>query len=185
VLERTGANVVLDDALLTKKLIDFEEVGVKILLLYVPVPKFDKVLFDVATDASAAGLPKLKVGVAVLGVEDTTFSKDSVFVTAGAIDTIFVCSAVVLATKFVSFVLRTPVVGTFNCAVDVVFGKLKVVSDFVSTFVLGLDEEKPLGTMAAVDSGVVLMFVVVVEELRVAQLTGCMTGGVIVLTSSA
>jgi len=148
------------------------------------VPKFGKVLFDVAADASAVDLPKLKVGAAVLGVEDTTFSKDSVFVTAGAIDTIFVCSAVVLATKFVSFVLRASVVGTFNCA-GVVFGKLKAVSDFVSTFVLGLDEEKPLGTMAAVDNGVVLMFVVVVEELRVAQLIGCMIGGVIVLTSSA
>lgn len=62
---------------------------------------------------------------------------------------------------------------------------LKTVSDFVWTFVLGLDEEKPLGMMAAVDSGVVLIFVVVVEELRVAQLTGSVTGGVTVLTSSA
>lgn len=153
--------------------------------MYVSAPNFGKVLFDVAASAFAAGLPKVKVGVAVLGVEDTTFFKDSVLVTAGAIDTAFVCSVVPIVLTLVSFVSRVLVAGTFNCVGDMVFGKLKVVSDFVSTFVLGLDEEKPLGTMAAVDSGVVLMFVVVVEELRVAQLIGCVTGGVTVLTSSA
>lgn len=68
-----------------------------------------------------------------------------------------------------------------------VFGK--ATSDFVSIFVLGtkwfLDEEKPLGTTAAVDSGVVLMFVVVVEELRVTQLIECGNGDVTLLMSSA
>lgn len=183
-----GANVELDGVLsTTKKLVGFDEVGVNVLLLYVLVPNFGEVVFDIAAGAFAAGLPKVKVGVAVFGVEDTTFSKDSVLVIAGAIDTTFVCSIVpiVLTLEFISFVSRVFVAGTFNCADDVVFGKLKVVSDFVSAFVLGLDEEKPLGTMAAVESGVVLMFVVVVEELRVAQLTGCVTGGVTVLTSSA
>lgn len=183
-----GTNVELDGDLLTiKKLVDFDEVGVKV--LYVPVPKFGKVLFDIVAGVSAAGLPKLNVGAAVLGIEGTTFSEDpAMLVTADAIDTTFACSVVPigLAIKFVSFFVRILVVSTFGCVGDVVFGKqLKVVSDFVSTFVLGLDEEKPLGMMAAVDSGVVLTFVVVVEELRVAQLTGCMTGGVTVLTSSA
>lgn len=179
-----GANVELDGALSTTKKLGFDEVGVNVLLLYVLVPNFGEVVF--AAGAFAAGLPKVKVGVAVFGVEDTTFSKDSVLVIAGAIDTTFVCSIVpILTLEFISFVSRVFVADTFNCVDDVVFGKLKVVSDFVSAFVLGLDEEKPLGTMAAVESGVVLMFVVVVEELRVAQLTGCVTGGVTVLTSSA
>lgn len=183
-----GANVELDGVLLTiKKLVDFDEVSEKVLLLYVPVLKFGKLLFDVTAGASITGLLRLKVGAVVLEVEDTTFSKDSAFVTSGANDTTFFCSTVpfVLTTEFVSFVLRILVADTFNCTGDVVFGKLKVVFDFVSIFALGLDEEKPLGTMAAVDSGVVLMFVVVVEELRVAQLTGCMTEDVTVLTSSA
>lgn len=180
-----GANAELDGALLTiKKLVDFDETDVKVLLLYEPVLKFGKLLFDVAAGASITGLLWLKVGAVVLGIEDT-FSKDSAFVTSGANDTTFFCSAVpfALTTEFVSFVLRILVAGTFNCTGDV-FGKLKVVSDF-SIFALGLGEEKPLGTMAAVDSGVVFIFVVVVEELRVAQLTGCVTEGVTVLTSSA
>lgn len=175
-----GINVELDDAF-SQKLVDVDEVDLKVLLLYVLAPKFGKVLFDVTAGASATGLPKLKVGAAVLGVEDVILSKDFAFVAAGTIDT-FACSAVplVLPIELVSFVFR--VLGTFNCS-DVVFSKLKAVFGVVSTFVLGLDEEKPLGTMAAVDSGVVLMFVVVVEEFRVAQLTGCVTGGGV--TSSA
>lgn len=90
-----GENVDLDGALSAiKKLVDFDEGGVKVLLLYVPMPKFDKVLFDVAAGASAAGLLKLKVGTAILGAEDTISKDFSVLVTAGAIDTTFVCSAV-------------------------------------------------------------------------------------------
>lgn len=188
VLGLIGVNAELDGALLTiKKLVDFDEAGVKVLLLYELVLKFGKFWFDVAAGASITDLLWLKVGAVVLGVEDMTFSKDSAFVTSGANDTTFFCSAVpfVLTTEFVSFVLRILVAGTFNWAGDVVFGKLKVVSNFVSIFALGLGEEKPLGIMAAVDSGVVFTFVVVVDELRVAQLTGCMTEGVTVLTSSA
>lgn len=78
----------------------------------------------------------------------------------------------------------------FGVILDVAFGvafdELKIVAGFVSSFASRLDEEKPLGTIAAVDSGVVLMLVVVVEELRVAQITEHVTGGVIVaLISSA
>lgn len=187
VLGLIGANVELDGALSTiKKLVDFDEVGVKVLLLYVLAPKFGKVLFDVIANVSAAGLPKLNVGATVLGIEGTTFSEDfAVLVIVDAIDT-FVCFVVsiVLAIKFV-FSFARIFVSTFGCAGDVFGEQLKVASDFVSTFALGLDKEKPLGMMAAVDSGVVLTFVVVVEELRVAQLTGSVTGGVTVLTSSA
>lgn len=135
-------NAELDGALsTTKKLVDFDEVGVKVLLLYVPVPKFGKILFDVATGISVAGLPKVKVGItAVLAVEDT-FSKDSVLVTADTIDTIFVglVVSIVLAVKLVSFVSRIFVAGTFNCVGGVVFGK--TASNFVTIFVLGLDEK--------------------------------------------
>lgn len=122
----------------TKKLVDFDEVGVKVLLLYVPVPKFGKVLFDVAADISVAGLPKLKIG-AVLTVEDI-FSRDPVLVIEDTIDTIFVGSVVsiVLAGKLVSFVSRIFVADTFNCAGDVFD---KTVLDCVSIFALGLDEE--------------------------------------------
>lgn len=189
-----GANAELDGALsTTKKLVDFDEVGVNVLLLYVPVPKFGKVLFDVAVGmpTSVADLPTLVTGltkvkvVAELVAKDTNFLKDSVLVTAGAIDTIFVCSVVpiVLVIKVVSFVSRVFVADTFDCADDVIFGK--AASDFVTIFVLGLDEEKPLGTMAAVDSGVVLMFVVVVEELRVTQLVEGGNDDVTLLMSSA
>lgn len=74
-----------------KKFVVFDEVGVvKVLLLYVTVPKFGKILFDVAAGISVVGLPKVKVDVAVLGVEDTIFSKDFVFVTASATGTAFI-----------------------------------------------------------------------------------------------
>lgn len=58
---------------------------------------------------------------------------------------------------------------------------------FVPSFASGLDEEKlPLGIIAAVESGVVLILVVVVKELRVAQGTKHVTGGVnVTLISSA
>lgn len=59
---------------------------------------------------------------------------------------------------------------------------------FASIFVSGLVEKRPLGTMAAVEIGVVLMLVVVVEEFRVTQVTGTehvTGGGVITVTSSA
>lgn len=142
VLELIGVNAELDGTLSTiRKLVDLDEVGVKVLLLYVPVPKFGKVLFDVAAGTSMVDLPKVKVGVtAMLAVEDT-FSKDSALVTADTIDTIFVGSVVliVLVVKFVSFASRIFVAGTFNCAGDVVFGKTAF--DFVSIFVLGLDEK--------------------------------------------
>lgn len=74
------------------------------------------------------------------------------------------------------------------CVGDTAFGKLKAVADFASTFTPDDDfddEEKPCGTMAAVESGVVTTLVVVVEEFRVAQVTGHVTGGVTALTSSA
>lgn len=176
-----GVNAVLDGALSITKKLDFDKVGVKVLLLNVPVPKFGKVLFDVTAGISVTDLPKVKVGI-VLAVEDMTFSEDTVLETADTTDTFFVGSVVpvVLMVKFVSFVSRI-LVATFNCAGNVVFGK--TASDFAS--ILGLDEGKPLGTIAAVDNGVVLTFVVVVEELRVAQLTGCVIGGVTVLMSSA
>lgn len=65
-------------------------------------------------------------------------------------------------------------------------GKLKVVVGFASTFVLDFDdEEKPCGATAAVDNGVVTTLVVVVEEFRVAQVTGHVIGDVTALTSSA
>jgi len=65
-------------------------------------------------------------------------------------------------------------------------GKLKAAAGFASIFVLDFDdEEKPCGTMAAVESGVVTTLVVVVEEFRVAQVAGHVTGGVTALTSSA
>lgn len=74
----------------------------------------------------------------------------------------------------------------FGVAFGVVFDELKIVAGFVPSFASKLDEEKPLGRIAAVDSGVVLTLVVVVEELRVAQVTELVTGGVIVaLISSA
>lgn len=71
-----------------------------------------------------------------------------------------------------------PIIGVFNCGSA--FGKLKVVATLVSGFAVG----RLLGTMAAVVMGVVLMLVVVVEELRVAQLFEQVTGA-IALTSSA
>lgn len=72
------------------------------------------------------------------------------------------------------------------CVGDTAFGKLKAVADFASTFTPDFDdEEKPCGTMAAVESGVVTTLVVVVEEFKVAQVTGHVTGGVTALTSSA
>lgn len=60
-------------------------------------------------------------------------------------------------------------------------------TDFVPSFASGLDEEKlPLGIIAAVESGVVLILVVVVKELRVAQVTEHVIGGVnVALISSA
>jgi len=72
-----------------------------------------------------------------------------------------------------------------NFVDSVAFGILKTVTDFVSAFVSIFDEENPLGTIAAVESGVVLIVIVVVEELRVAQVTEDVTGGAPVLTSSA
>ena len=51
-----GANAELDSALLTiKKLVDFDEAG-EMLLLYEPVLKFGKLLFDVVAGASIIGL---------------------------------------------------------------------------------------------------------------------------------
>lgn len=121
-----GANVELDGVLSTaKKLVDFDEVGVNVLLLNVPVPKFGKMLFDVAAGmptfvpdlpTSVVGLfVKVKVDVAELGVEDTTFSKEPVLVTAGAIDATFVCSVVpIVVVKVVSFISRVFVADTFD-----------------------------------------------------------------------
>lgn len=79
------------------------------------------------------------------------------------------------------------VAGTFSFADNAGFGKLKVTTGFVLALVSIFVEENPLGTIAAVESGVVLMLVVVVEELRVAQVAEHVTGGggVAVLTSSA
>jgi len=72
-----------------------------------------------------------------------------------------------------------------NLVDNVAFGTLKTATDFVLAFVSIFDEENPLGTIAAVESGVVLMVIVVVEELRVAQVTELVTGNAPVLTSSA
>jgi len=72
-----------------------------------------------------------------------------------------------------------------NLVDNVAFGTLKTATDFVLAFVSIFDEENPLGTIAAVESGVVLMVIVVVEELRVAQVTEHVTGNAPVLTSSA
>lgn len=76
----------------------------------------------------------------------------------------------------------------FECTLvfGVAFGEVKVMAGFVPRFASGLDEEEPLGRIAAVESGIVLMLVVVVRELRVAQVTEHVTGGVTVaLISSA
>lgn len=150
-------------------------IGVTILLLDVLVPNLGNELgVTIGGDVtvSVTGLPKVKHGRwdAVVGIEET-FCNDSVLVTTGAIDTIFVSSIVlfVVAITFVSFIFGVPIIGMLNCASGaVMLGKLKVVATFVSTFATG---GRPLGIMAAVVIGVVLTLVVVVEELRVAQLT--------------
>lgn len=76
----------------------------------------------------------------------------------------------------------------FDCILvfGVVFVGLKVIAGFEPSFASGLDEEEPLGRIAAVESGILLMLVVVVRELRVAQMAEHVTGGVTVaLISSA
>lgn len=70
---------------------------------------------------------------------------------------------------FASFDSGVIIVGAFDSADDAGFGKLKAAAGFVS----GFDVSMPPGTMAAVEIGVVLTVVVVVEELRVAQLLVC------------
>lgn len=75
---------------------------------------------------------------------------------------------------------------TFGVAFGIAFGELKIMAGFVPSFASRLDKEKPLGIIAAVESGVVLILVVVVKELRVAQVTEHVTGGVnVALISSA
>lgn len=75
-------------------------------------------------------------------------------------------------------------VSAFDCADEAGLGKLKAVADFVS----GFDVSVPPGTMAAVEIGVVLTVVVVVEELRDARLPAedvTTTTGATASTSSA
>lgn len=72
-----------------------------------------------------------------------------------------------MGVTFAPFVSRAIIVGTFDCADDVGLGKLR------AGFASGFDVSMPPGTMAAVKIGVVLIVVVVVEELRLAQLKAC------------
>lgn len=193
VLGFTSTNAELNGVLSTaEKLMDVDEdvgvvvaANVKVLLLGVLlVPKLGSKLLDVVVAGDFVP-PKVKVGVAnVFAAEGVVFCKDSVFGITGVTDV--VAFALSMDVSFDSRVFIDD--GMFDCTLvfGVTFGELKVMTGFVLSFASGLDEEKPLGATAAVERGVVLMLVVVVEELRVAQMTEHVTGGVnVALISSA
>lgn len=87
-----------------------------------------------------------------------------------------------MGVKFAPFVSGVIAAGALDCADDAGLGKLKAAAGFVS----GFDVSVPPGTIAAVEIGVVLTVIVVVEELRVAQLAAeVVTTGATAFTSSA